>query len=92
MDKWTALARAGIAETPLLWVGPTAAGHQTSGFDADNANGPHDILFSVSAARSRGMEVLGMYNATLKASSWDGSSYGERVSLVQAMMVGLHLP
>ncbi len=33
------------------------------------------------------MDVLGMYNLTLQANSWDGSFYGLRVGLVQAMMV-----
>ena len=33
------------------------------------------------------MDALGMYNMSLQASSWDGSAYGERVGLVQAMMV-----
>lgn len=91
MDKWTSIARAGGSKTPFLWVGPTAASQKSSGFGIDeglgNSKDVQDTFFSTSAAQSRGMEVLGMYNATLKASSWDGSSYGERVSLVQAMMV-----
>jgi len=33
------------------------------------------------------VDVLGMYNLTLQANSWDGSFYGLRVGLVQAMMV-----
>jgi len=28
-----------------------------------------------------------MYNMTLQASNWDGSSHGEGVAVVQAMMV-----
>ena len=35
------------------------------------------------------MDSLGLYNMTLQASSWDGSGYGERVALVQAMMVSI---
>lgn len=84
MDKWTSIAGAGVANTPLLWVGPTAASQGSSGFGMSQGLGNSAMN---SEARSRGMEVLGMYNATLKASSWDGHSYGERVSLVQAMMV-----
>ena len=38
-------------------------------------------------ARKRAIEGLGMYNLTLQAGSWDGSFYGGRVGLVQAMMV-----
>ncbi len=40
-------------------------------------------------ARLREVESLGMYNLTLQAGSWDGSGYGMRVGLVQAMMVSL---
>ncbi len=40
-------------------------------------------------ARAREMDALGVYNLTLQAASWDGSAYGERVALVQAMMVSL---
>lgn len=92
MDKWTSIARAGATKAPFLWIGPTAASQKSSGFSMGqelekNAKDQQDAFFTNSEARSRGMEVLGMYNATLKASSWDGHSYGERVSLVQAMMV-----
>jgi hypothetical protein len=37
------------------------------------------------------MEVLGMYNATLQAASWDGKRYGEKVAMMQAMMVSSRL-
>ncbi len=33
------------------------------------------------------MDALGLYNMSFQASSWDGSAYGEKVALVQAMMV-----
>lgn len=42
-------------------------------------------------AKARQLDALGMYNLTLQANSWDGSNYGQRVGLVQAMMVK-HLP
>lgn len=48
-------------------------------------------------ARNRDLDALGMYNLTLQANSWDDddddhddgrrSFYGQRVAIVQAMMV-----
>lgn len=38
-------------------------------------------------AKARQLDALGMFNLTLQANSWDGSNYGQRVGLVQAMMV-----
>ena len=38
-------------------------------------------------ARARELDALGMYNLTLQAGSWDGSGYGLKVGLVQAMIV-----
>lgn len=94
MDRWTSMARAGVTNSPFLWIGPAATSPKSSGLSKDQELGDNvkelqDVFFSRTEARSRGMEVLGMYNATLKASSWDGHSYGESVSLLQAMMVSL---
>lgn len=47
----------------------------------------HYTIETAKEARSRQVEPLGMYNLTLQANSWDGSYYGSRVVLVQAMMV-----
>ncbi|KAK2756766.1 hypothetical protein FQN54_005212 [Arachnomyces sp. PD_36] len=86
--EWTSSALASGNKTPFLWVGPTAASQKSSGFGTTQEMGKtQDTLLSAAAAQNRGVEVLGMYNATLKASSSDGYSYGERVSLVQAMML-----
>lgn len=38
-------------------------------------------------ARENDIEVLGMWNMTVQASSWDGLHFDERVALTQAMMV-----
>ncbi len=94
MEEWLTLID-GFVETtlrnvPTLWIGPVAAGQ---------ANPPGEILTSgrnalwhyttemSKEAIKREMESLGMYNLTLQATVWDGSSYGEKVALVQAMMV-----
>jgi hypothetical protein len=89
MDEWLALTKVNKQYTPLLWVGPTAPGHEKlsdTNIPANSAVWQY-ALDTTKAARSRGMEVLGMYNATLHAASWDGKHYGEKVAMMQAMMV-----
>ncbi|OJJ32327.1 hypothetical protein ASPWEDRAFT_658676 [Aspergillus wentii DTO 134E9] len=90
MDEWITLAQATGRDMPFLWVGPTAPGHQK----VDGQNSPHAnsavwqyTMDTAEAAQIRDMDVLGMYNATLQAESWDGMHYGEKVALMQAMMV-----
>ncbi|KAJ9649361.1 hypothetical protein H2199_000136 [Coniosporium tulheliwenetii] len=90
MDEWVALADASRRNTPMLWVGPTAAGHllppdRIMG-QGNNALWHYSVQTGKEAAK-RGVEVLGMWNLTLQASSWDGVDYGEGVRLVQAMMI-----
>jgi hypothetical protein len=75
---------------PFLWLGPAAAGHLRP--PALILGQGNDALWHFNVeigkeARAREMEVLGMYNATLQASSWDGTRYGMKVALMQAMMV-----
>lgn len=88
MDEWQTLAKTGGRSSPFLWVGPTAPGHQKkpSGIDDLPAVWEYAIA-TADAAQERGMDVLGMYNVTLQADSWDGVHYGEKVALMQAMMV-----
>ncbi|GFF91113.1 hypothetical protein IFM47457_08727 [Aspergillus lentulus] len=90
MDEWLALTKVNKQYTPLLWVGPTAPGHEKLSTDTNipaNSAVWQYALDTTKAARSRGMEVLGMYNATLQAASWDGKHYGEKVAMMQAMMI-----
>ena len=84
------LADASGRNIPILWVGPNAAGHLkppdqilTQG---NNALW-HYTLETIKEARARQLDALGMYNLTLQANSFDGSNYGLKVGLVQAMMV-----
>ena len=89
MDEWQTLAKTSGRSSPFLWIGPTAPGHQkkASGIDDFPAVWEYAIA-TADAAHQRGMDVLGMYNATLQAVSWDdGVHYGEKVALMQAMMV-----
>jgi hypothetical protein len=81
------LADAASRETPRLWVGPAAAGH----VDVKGRLGNQEIWdFDrqlAAAATAHGADVLGVWNLTVQAASWDGRRFGERVALVQAMMV-----
>ena len=90
MDEWVSLADASLRNVPFLWVGPNAAGHlkPPSQILSEGNNAIwHYTLEMAKEARSRELDVLGMYNLTLQADSWDGSNYGLKVALVQAMMV-----
>ena len=90
MDEWVSMADASGRSVPFLWVGPNAAGHlkPPAQIMAQGNNALwHYTVEMAKEARSRDLDALGMYNLTLQASSWDGSSYGLRVGLVQAMMV-----
>ena len=92
MDEWVSLADSTGRNVPFLWLGPTAAGHlKPPGRILQEGNNAlwHYTLEMAKEARKRQLDALGMWNLTLQASSWDGSHYGVRVALVQAMMVSL---
>ena len=98
MEEWLTLADTFVEDSsrqvPFLWLGPVAAGHlKPPGQILSQGNNAvwHYTVEMAREARKRGMETLGLYNMTLQASSWDGTAYGERVALVQAMMVSLDM-
>jgi hypothetical protein len=90
MEEWIALADASGRKSPFLWIGPTAAGFlkPPSKIMQEGNNALwHFTVEMAKAAKLRDVESLGLYNMSMQAHSWDGSYYGEQVSLVQAMMV-----
>ncbi|KAI9766303.1 MAG: hypothetical protein M1839_004918 [Geoglossum umbratile] len=90
MDEWLSFFDSLNRKLPFLWLGPAAAGHlKPPALILGQGNNAlwHFNVEMGKEARAREMEVLGMYNATLQASSWDGTGYGARVALMQAMMV-----
>lgn len=90
MDEILSLALETEKNVPTVFLGPTAAGHlKPPGKILNEGNNAvwHYSTQMESEARKRGMDFLGMYNATLQAGSWDGSFYGESWNLVAAMMV-----
>ncbi|ERF76961.1 hypothetical protein EPUS_02673 [Endocarpon pusillum Z07020] len=92
-------ADATARKTPILWLNPPATGHldisgsgkQRNGNNNNNYNSNNDLwMFSEEmqrVAREKDVEVLGLWNMTVQASSWDGRRFGSSVALVQAMMV-----
>ncbi|PYH91341.1 hypothetical protein BO71DRAFT_359574 [Aspergillus ellipticus CBS 707.79] len=87
MDEWLTLAQSSGRNAPFLWVGPTAPGLQKDSDDNVHATSWQYSQDTIQEAHARGMDTLGMYNATLQADSYDGKRYGEKVALMQAMMV-----
>lgn len=90
MDEWVTLADISQKNVPFLWVGPNAAGHlkpPSQILSQGNNALWHYTIEMAKEAESRALDALGMYNLTLQAGSWDGSYYGQKVVLVQAMMV-----
>ena len=92
MDEWLTIADNSGRNSPFLWLGPNAAGQEKAldkiMQEGNNALWHYSIEMGKEAQR-RGVESLGLYNSTVQANSWDGSSYGMRVNLVHAMMVSI---
>ncbi|KAL9098941.1 MAG: hypothetical protein Q9163_005486 [Psora crenata] len=89
MDEFLTIADASTRNVPFLWVSPNAAGHlkpPSQILSQGNNALWHYTIEMAKEAKTRELDSLGMYNLTLQAGSWDGSSYGEKVGLVQAMM------
>ncbi|KAL8813085.1 MAG: hypothetical protein Q9200_000552 [Gallowayella weberi] len=90
MDEWVTLADISQKNVPFLWVGPNAAGHlkpPSQILSQGNNALWHYTIEMAKEAQARQLDALGMYNLTLQAGSWDGSFYGQKVVLVQAMMI-----
>ncbi|KAK9475746.1 hypothetical protein V1514DRAFT_339171 [Lipomyces japonicus] len=75
---------------PVLWLGPTAAGHlKPPGAIIEQGNNAlhHFSVELGKRANDRGFDVLNLYNFTLQSDSYDGTMYGQDVSLTTAMMI-----
>ncbi|RVX68039.1 hypothetical protein B0A52_08450 [Exophiala mesophila] len=74
-------------KTPMLWVGPSAAGH----VEVKDRKGNQEIWefdrHMEHVALENDIEVLKMWNMTVQAESWDGVQFGEKVAVTQAMML-----
>lgn len=77
-----------VSYRPLLWLNPAAAGHlKPPGAILQQGN---EAIWAFGEemereARKKGWEVLGMWNATVQAGSYDGSNYGINPTVVAPM-------
>jgi hypothetical protein len=87
LDEFLNMADVTKRKTPMLWIGPTAAGH----IEIKGRKGNQEIWeFASKMARiadEKDVETLGLWNLTVQADSYDGKGFGEGVSIVAAMMV-----
>ncbi|KAK9333325.1 hypothetical protein V1520DRAFT_332341 [Lipomyces starkeyi] len=75
---------------PFLWLGPPSAGHlKPPGVIIEQGNNAlhHFTVELGKRAKDRGLDVLNLFNLTLQADSYDGTMYGQDVSLTTAMMI-----
>ncbi|EXJ54774.1 hypothetical protein A1O7_10115 [Cladophialophora yegresii CBS 114405] len=87
LQEFLSLADQSHRKTPMLWLGPPASGHtEIRGRKGNQEIWDFDRQLR-RVAEDSDVEVLGMWNATVQANSWDGVRFGERVALTQAMMV-----
>ncbi|TVY42369.1 hypothetical protein LSUB1_G001499 [Lachnellula subtilissima] len=86
LDEWAFLPTAAERSIPLLFLGPQATGLNKAGKDGNAALWKFRDEIAEPAKR-RHFDVLGLWNLTAQAGSKDGEKYGEKVALVQAMMV-----
>ena len=85
--EYLMLADSSKRKTPMLWLGPTAAGHvEVKGRKGNQEIWDFDSEMAA-AARKNDIEVLKMWNLTVQATSFDGIGFGEKVAITQAMMV-----
>lgn len=90
LDEWTALARAAERNIPMLFLGPQAFGvNKTPGTPPAEGNVAvwHYQEQMAGIAMKKYLDVLSLYNLTALATSPDGEHFGEKVALVEAMMV-----
>ena len=87
LAKFVELADDSGRNTPMLWIGPSAAGHiELKGRKGNQEIWDFDRKVAAVAA-DNDVDVLGLWNMTVQATSWDGMRFGERVAITQAMMV-----
>ncbi|KAL2071412.1 hypothetical protein VTL71DRAFT_12647 [Oculimacula yallundae] len=90
MDEWVTLATQAERNIPMLFLGPPAFGLNKVPSSAPNIGNLavwnfHTEMMPV--AKEKHFDVLSLYNLTLQASSVDGERFGEKVALVEAMMI-----
>jgi hypothetical protein len=90
MEEWYALATGAERNIPMLFLGPRAFGlNKPLGTVPKEGNAAvwryQDQVSGI--AKENHIEILGLYNLTMQASTPNGERFGEKVALVEAMMV-----
>lgn len=90
LEEWTSLATAAERNIPMLFLGPPSIGlNNTVGTTPEGENfAVWQYLEQMSpVAKEKHFDVLSLYNLTLQASTADGEHSGEKVALVEAMVI-----
>lgn len=87
LTEFLHLADASGRKTPMIWIGPPAAGHIEVKGRKGNQEVWHFANEMAKVASQKDVEVLGMWNLTVQANTWDGLRFGEQVAITQAMMI-----
>ncbi len=90
LDEWTSLATGAERNIPMLFLGPPAFGlnkNTETTLESGNVGVWHYLEQMSPIAKEKHFDVLSLYNLTLQASTADGVHFGERIALVEAMMI-----
>jgi hypothetical protein len=87
LNEWIFLAYGAERNIPMLFVNPPSAGPAAS-ITADSNTAIWDFTKKMEViAKEKHVEVLSLYNLTLQTFTGDGRHFGEKVALVEAMMI-----
>jgi hypothetical protein len=90
MEEWYALATGAERNTPMLFLSLPAFGINKAPGTAPKKGNAAVWNYQEQVSRlskENHFDVLSLYNLTIQASSPDGEHFGEKVALVEAMMV-----
>jgi hypothetical protein len=90
LEEWYALASGAERNIPMLFLGPPAFGLNKALGTAPKEGNTAVWQYQqemLGIARNNHFDVLSLYNLTVQASTPDGEHFGEKVALVEAMMV-----
>jgi hypothetical protein len=90
LDEWSTLAAGAERNIPILFLGASALGLNKAATTIPKEGNAAVWRFKeqmAGIAKEKNFDVLSLYNLTVQASSVDGERFGQKVSLVEAMMV-----
>jgi hypothetical protein len=90
LEEWHALAIGAERNMPMLFLGPPAFGINKAPNSAPKEGNAAVWNYQEqvsSKSKETHFDILSLYNLTMQASTADGEHFGEKVALVEAMMV-----